>query len=184
MKAVLFCAGMVLVCALRVKADVPVQKDFDINKIVGKWRLVAAASDSEWFKTKKETLKGATTVFTLNESGNLDVRANHQRPEGCVEMNRTYSTTEQPGRFTYTNPEYGSVNDIRVVDTNYDDYALMYFYTTKDIETFHKVKLYGRTLDLKPEIVDKFKQFCITQGFTQDTMFILPKNDECTPTES
>ncbi|XP_064420718.1 lipocalin-like [Latimeria chalumnae] len=183
MKVVLLlCAGLILICALTAKADVPLQKDFDINKLLGKWYSIGIASDAEWFKRKKDNMKMGTAVFTLTEDSNVDAKLTYKKLEECFEMHNIYRKTEEPARFRYTSARWGTENEVSIVDTNYDEYFLIHFRSTKDTESNIMVKLLGRTKELKTEIVEKFKQFARDQGLTPDTIIILPKTDECTPT--
>ncbi|PWS22592.1 hypothetical protein DKP78_17585, partial [Enterococcus faecium] len=39
--------------------------------------------------------------------------------------------------------------------------------------------LYGRSADLNPELLEKFKQFSLESGIAPENIAILPPNGEC-----
>ncbi|XP_064420188.1 lipocalin-like [Latimeria chalumnae] len=176
MKVVLLlCAGLILICALTVKADVPLQKDFDINKVLGKWYFIGVASNAEWYKIQKDKMKMATAVFTLTEDGTVDVKRTYKRLEECFQMHNIYRKMEEPAQFICASGCWGAEDEVSIVDTNYDEYLLIHIRSTNYIESNIMVQLLGRTKELKTEIVEKFKQFAREQGLTPDTIIILPK---------
>ncbi|ETE56403.1 hypothetical protein L345_17886, partial [Ophiophagus hannah] len=81
----------------------------------------------------------------------------------------------------------GSGHDIRVLETNYDEYALLWDTITKGADTFTMVTLYGRgsgaspallQKQLRPELLAKFTQTALSQGLAQEDILILPRSGE------
>uniref|UniRef100_A0A8C8RFT3 Prostaglandin-H2 D-isomerase n=1 Tax=Pelusios castaneus TaxID=367368 RepID=A0A8C8RFT3_9SAUR len=171
--------GLALFGALHAQEEVAVQPNFQQEKFTGKWYSVGLASNSRWFKEKKQVLKMCTTVVTPAADGNLDVTSTYPKLDRCEKRNSLFIKTDQPGRFSYTSPRSGSQHDIRVVETNYGEYALVSTKKIKDTDTFTMVTLYGRTMELRAELLEKFTQFSLAQGLTEDTILLLPKTDKC-----
>ncbi|XP_032629360.1 lipocalin [Chelonoidis abingdonii] len=171
--------GMALFGVLHGQEEVTVQPDFQQEKFTGKWYSIGLASSSRWFMEKKQVLKMCTTVITPTADGNLNVTSTYPKFDRCEKRNSLYIKTEQPGRFSYTSPRWGSQHDIRVVETNYDEYALLYAKKFKGTETSTMVTLYGRTTELNPKLQEKFTQFSLAQGLPEDAILLLPKTDKC-----
>ncbi|KAM4019693.1 lipocalin-like isoform 2-T2 [Anomaloglossus baeobatrachus] len=162
--------------------DVPAVIDnpgHSLTQIVGKWYGIGLASNSAWFQSKKQQMKMCTTVITPTADGNLDVVATYPKLDRCEKRSMTYIKTDQPGRFLSKSPRYGSDHVIRVVETNYDEYTLMHATNTKGSEVNTIVSLLGRTKNLRPELLEKFKALAKEQGLSDDNIVILPHTDKC-----
>ncbi|NWW53801.1 LIPO protein, partial [Pedionomus torquatus] len=170
--------ALALLGALHAKDTIPVQPNFQQDKMTGKWYSIGLASNSNWFKEKKHLMKMCTTVISTTADGNLEVTSTYPKGDQCEKRNSLYTKTEQPGRFRYTNPRWGSEHDIRVVETNYDEYALMFTQISKSTSSSNMVLLYSRTKELSPERMERFTQFSREQGLMDEEMLILPQTGE------
>ncbi|KAM6371874.1 lipocalin-like isoform 1-T1 [Pluvialis apricaria] len=226
--------GLALLGALHAQDSVPVQTDFQQDKLTGRWYSIGLASNSNWFKEKKHLMKMCTTVISATADGNLEVTSTYPKGDQCEKRNSLYTKTEQPGRFRYTSPRecpapspsscraaptcpqlpaqphyclsllllslehlgagsvpgaepcpprllagWGSKHDIRVVETNYEEYALVATQISKSTGSFTMVLLYSRTKELSPERLERFTQFSREQGLTDEEILILPQTDKC-----
>ncbi|XP_072285895.1 lipocalin-like [Pyxicephalus adspersus] len=179
MKRLIFSLALITLYVLYVKADVPLQPDFQDDKIVGRWYGIGLASNSAWFKAKKQFLKMCTTIITPTADGNLDVVVTYPKQDRCEKKSMTYIKTEQPGRFISKSPRYGSDHDISVIETNYNEFTLMHTLKTKGSDVNTVVSLFGRSKELRPELVEKFKQTAKEYGLTDENILILPQSDTC-----
>lgn len=179
MKGLVLSLALFALSVLCAHGDVPIQPDFQEDKIVGKWYGIGLASNSAWFQAKKQQLKMCTTVITPTADGNLDVVSTFPKLDRCEKKSMTYMKTEEPGHFLSKSPRYGSDHDIRVVETNYDEYTLMHATKTKGSEVNTIVSLFGREKNLRPELLEKFKKIAKEQGLTDDNILILPHTDSC-----
>ncbi|NWH61868.1 LIPO protein, partial [Geococcyx californianus] len=170
--------GLALLGALHAQDTIPVQSDFQQDKLMGKWYSIGLASNSNWFKEKKHLMKMCTTIISAAADGNLEVTSTYPKGDQCERRNSLYTKTEQPGRFSYTSPRWGSNHNIRVVETNYDEYALVATQISKSTGSSTMVLLYSRTKQLSPERLDRFTQFSKEQGLTDDEILILPRTGE------
>uniref|UniRef100_H2PU11 Prostaglandin-H2 D-isomerase n=1 Tax=Pongo abelii TaxID=9601 RepID=H2PU11_PONAB len=74
--------------------------------------------------------------------------------------------------------DWGSTYSVSVVETDYDQYALLYSQGSKGPgEDFRMATLYSRTQTPRAELKEKFTAFCKAQGFTEDTIVFLPQTD-------
>uniref|UniRef100_A0A6J0V2P2 Prostaglandin-H2 D-isomerase n=1 Tax=Pogona vitticeps TaxID=103695 RepID=A0A6J0V2P2_9SAUR len=171
--------AVAVACLVVARGEVPVQPDFQQEQFVGRWYSIGLASNSQWFQDKKQTMKMCTTVVTPVAGGGLDVTSTYPKHDQCETRNSVFVPTDQPGRFTYSSPRSATTSDIRVVETNYDEYALLSGQKVKGGETFMMVTLYGRSKQVRPELVEKFTQLALDQGLTRDQILVLPRTDQC-----
>ncbi|NXD56572.1 LIPO protein, partial [Corvus moneduloides] len=197
--------GLALLGTLHAQDSIPVQADFQQDKFTGRWYSIGLASNSHWFKEKRHLMKMCTTIISATADGNLEVTSTYPKygawggvsregvlgvgtgaspsavlPRGdqCVTRNSLYIKTEQPGRFSYTSLRWGSKHNIHVVETNYDEYALVATQISKGTGSSTMVLLYSRTKELSPERLEMFTQFSREQGLTDDEILILPQTGE------
>ncbi|KAM9846755.1 lipocalin-like [Aulostomus maculatus] len=169
-----------LLCSLRVSSQVVPQADFNLQEMAGKWYLVGFATNAQWFVNHRENMKMGTAILTPTADGDLDMSYASLSSDGtCWRMNNLAKKTNVPGRFTYTS--WGNLNDMSVVDAKYDDYALTHTIKTTGNNPTIVNKLYGREVDLNPELLEKFRQFSLQTGVNAENIAVLPKNAECPP---
>ncbi|XP_054481506.1 lipocalin-like [Anoplopoma fimbria] len=171
-----------LLCSLTVSSEVVPQADFDVQGMAGKWYLIGFATNSERFTSRRASMKMGYAIWTPTADGDLDMSHASLNSDGsCWRMNNMAKKTDMPGKFTYTseNEGWGKVNDMRVVEVKYDEYALIH--TTKSRESNPTVfnKLYGRGVDLSADVMEKFRQFSLETGVLPENIAFLPKNAEC-----
>ncbi|NXY92638.1 LIPO protein, partial [Alcedo cyanopectus] len=147
-------------------------------QLTGRWYSIGLASNSNWFKEKKHLMKMCTTDISATADGNLEVTSTYPKGDRCEKRNSLYTKTDQPGRFSYTSPRWGSNHDIRVVETNYDEYAMVATQISKSTGSSTMVLLYSRTKELSPERLERFTQFSRQQGLTEEEILILPQTGE------
>ncbi|KAG8447417.1 hypothetical protein GDO86_014772 [Hymenochirus boettgeri] len=169
----------VCLAATCVRSEVTVQPDFQDDKILGTWYSIGLASDSNWFKAKKNIMEMCTTLIRPDPNGNLELVSTYPKGDRCERKTMNYIKTDHSGRFHYKSPRYGSDYDIRVVETNYDEFALIHSVKSKASDVSNVVFLYGRTKYLRPELIEKFQRFAKAQGLTSDQILILPHSEKC-----
>ncbi|KFQ14460.1 Lipocalin, partial [Leptosomus discolor] len=128
--------GLALLGALHAQDSIPLQSDFQQDKLVGKWYSIGLASNSDWFKEKKHLMKMCTTVISATADGNLEVTSTYPK------YGRRVGWVSQ-GCYIYTNPRWGSKHDINVVETNYNEYALVATQISKSTGSSTMVLLYS-----------------------------------------
>ncbi|XP_076024572.1 lipocalin [Genypterus blacodes] len=179
MTALLTVLGAFL-CSLLVSSEVLPQADFNAQGMAGKWHLIGFATNAQWFVSRRGSMKMGTAEFTPTADGDLDVSYASLNPDGsCWRMQNLARKTVVPGKFTYRSESWGDDIDMRMVEVKYDEYALTHTITTKNGVSTTVNKLYGRVVDLGPDLLDKFRQFSSETGIMPENIAILPKNGEC-----
>ncbi|KFP88249.1 Lipocalin, partial [Acanthisitta chloris] len=170
-----------LLGTLHAQDNVPVQADFQQDKLTGKWYTIGFASNSNWFKEKRHLMKMCTTIISTTADGNLEVTSTYPKysmgrgwtVKGCWVWALVHPLTALMSLCCW-----GSKHDIRVVETNYEEYALVATQIVKGTDSSTMVLLYSRTKELRPERLEMFTQFSREQGLTDDEILILPQTGE------
>ncbi|XP_067263998.1 lipocalin-15 isoform X3 [Chanodichthys erythropterus] len=116
----------------------------------------------------------STNSILLNLSPTLIWR----KPYGCSVSVYSYEKTDVPGEFTYFSQRHKITKDVTIVETNYTDYSLVLKYKNMDKE-YTQVALYGRSSILRPDLIEKFRSFALSLGFSEEAI-ITPKDlDPC-----
>ncbi|KAJ7996246.1 hypothetical protein DPEC_G00235110 [Dallia pectoralis] len=169
-----------LLCSLVVSAEVMPQRDFDLQGMAGKWYLIGFASNAQWFINHRASMKMGTATLTPTANGNLEMSYASLNTDGsCWRMSHLAEKTNLPGRFIFKSERWNNENDMRVVDVNYNEYALIHTVKTKGGVSTVLNKLYARETDLNPDILEKFRQFSLDTGILPGNIAVLPENDEC-----
>ncbi|XP_066569326.1 neutrophil gelatinase-associated lipocalin [Amia ocellicauda] len=183
MGSLLLCVQLALLCTLSVKADVQPQKDFNLQKFAGKWYRVGLAYDSPAFMPYRDKLRVAMGILRPMDNGDVNVTmwslSLSPRSPGCYSQVYVYEKMAVPGLFSYFSTRHNRVKDITIVETNYNEYALVLKHKNRLDKDFTQVALYGRTLKLRPELVEKFRQFALSRGFSKESIVIPPAEDDC-----
>ncbi|KAK6480926.1 prostaglandin-H2 D-isomerase [Huso huso] len=128
-------------CVLTEGAHILPQKDFDLQRFAGKWHRVGLAYNSDWFRQYRDSLKISVGVLVPTETGSVNVTMWQLKSSGCHSVTFLYEKTDTPGHFKYFSTRSNALKDITIVDTNYDEYALV----LKNNPTGNtQVAMYGR----------------------------------------
>ncbi|XP_026220156.1 lipocalin-like [Anabas testudineus] len=169
-----------LMCVLAACANVAPVKDFNLDKMAGKWYLVGFATNAVWFVNHKAEMKIGTALVVPTAEGNLDLSYANLKDDGvCWRLTHFANKTDTPGRFTFHSQIWNNDNDMRIVDVLYDDYALVHTIKTKDGVSEVLNKLYSRKPETSVDLQQKFTQLSLDTGVLRDNIVILPKNGEC-----
>ncbi|XP_043772984.1 lipocalin-15-like isoform X1 [Cervus elaphus] len=121
------------------RADVLVQPDFDASKFSGLWYVVSMVSDCKVFLGKKDHLLMSTRDIKASAGGNLSVHMEFPREDGCNQVDAEYLRVGSQGHFQV--PALGYL-DVRVVDTDYSSFAVVYIYKELEGALSTMVQLY------------------------------------------
>ncbi|XP_027412679.1 lipocalin-15 isoform X1 [Bos indicus x Bos taurus] len=155
------------------QADVLVQPDFDANKFSGLWYVVSMVSDCKVFLGKKDHLLMSTRDIKASAGGNLSVHMEFPRADGCNQADAEYLRVGAQGHFRV--PALGYL-DVRVVDTDYSSFAVVYIYKELEGALSTMVQLYSRTQEASPQALEAFQDFYPTVGLPADMVTMLPKS--------
>ncbi|KAM6170146.1 lipocalin-15-like [Rhynchocyon petersi] len=173
---ILLSPALMLLCVPTAWAEVLVQPDFDAKKFSGLWYMVAMVSDCKVFLHKKDHLLMSTQTIQAKEDGSLHYHMEFPWADGCKRMDAEYLKVGSAGHFRA--PALGYL-DVRVADTDYSSFAVVYIYKELEGVFSTMVQLYSRTQDLSPQAMKAFQDFYPTVGLSDDMMATLPKSDGC-----
>uniref|UniRef100_A0A8C4J574 Lipocalin-15-like n=3 Tax=Dromaius novaehollandiae TaxID=8790 RepID=A0A8C4J574_DRONO len=151
------------------------------SQFAGTWHIMAAVSNCPVFLSMKDRMKSSITDFSFTAEGNLIMKAVFPVADECKKVEMLFQKNAQAGH--YTNTAEGK-QDLRVMETDYDHYAIMYAVKERDKETRITLQLYTRGQDVSPQLLKKFKELYPTMGLTEDMLVVMPKSDECTQAAS
>ncbi|XP_005527186.1 PREDICTED: lipocalin-like 1 protein [Pseudopodoces humilis] len=168
--------GLVLLCLLGVQAGDVGTAELDESKIAGTWYITAMASDSESYLQNKDQLKMAMANIEVLGDGDLKVSFAIPTPGRCMKFESIYKPTGSLGE--YYSSDRGN-KTVRLVDTDGSSYMVVFATREKDEKTLHMLRLYSRSQWVRPKIKLLFKRLAKLNGFTNKTIWILPRQEEC-----
>ncbi|XP_012510239.1 PREDICTED: prostaglandin-H2 D-isomerase [Propithecus coquereli] len=172
--------GILGVLQTQAQAPVSVQPDFQQDKFLGRWFSAGLASNASWFREKKAVLSMCKSVVAPTADGALNLTSTFLRKDQCETRTMLLRPAGTPGSYSYQSPHWGSTYFVSVVETDYVEYALLHSEGSKGPgQDFRMATLYSRTQTPRAELKEKFTTFCEAQGFTEDTIVFLPRNDKC-----
>ncbi|XP_052413322.1 lipocalin-like isoform X1 [Carassius gibelio] len=154
------------------------QPNFDVERFTGEWYRIGVADESPFFAMIKNHLKVSKGLLVSDANGNLNLTMWSIRPYGCSVSVYSYEKTDVPGEFTYFSKRHKITKDITIVETNYTDYSLVLKYKNIHKE-YTQVALYGRSSIQRPELIEKFRSFALSLGFSDEAIAIPADVDPC-----
>ncbi|XP_052447997.1 lipocalin-15 isoform X1 [Carassius gibelio] len=154
------------------------QPNFDPEKFSGEWYRLGLADESPFFAMVKNQLKVSKGLLEQDAKGNMNLTMWTMRPYGCSVNVYSYEMTDVPGEFTYFSKRHKITKDITIVETNYTDYSLVLKYKSMDKE-YTQVALYGRSSILRPDLIQIFRSFALTLGFSEEAIVTATDVDPC-----
>ncbi|XP_015449575.1 neutrophil gelatinase-associated lipocalin isoform X3 [Pteropus alecto] len=160
---------------------VPLQQDFQDDQFQGKWYVVGLSGNAV-SKEEQGKFKMYSTTYQLKEDHSYNVTSILFRDQNCDYFIRTFVPSFQPGQFSLGNikayPEVQSYT-VRVVATNYRQFAMVFFKKVSKNKEYFKITLYGRTKELTPELKEDFVRFSKSLGLTDDHILFPVPIDKC-----
>ncbi|XP_069563109.1 protein AMBP-like [Brachyistius frenatus] len=163
------------------------QKNFDLDQFMGKWYEVAVVSTCPYYMQRK---RGNPVIVALElkpvaSEGSFTMTASIIRNGSCEDTATHYNSTHTPGRFFHHVSRFGADVDSFVVHTNYDEYAMMLLLSTEKPSgnKTTSVKLYSRTVDVGPAVLDRFKTLVKQHGMSDEAIILNQYKGECVPGE-
>ncbi|XP_042537164.1 lipocalin-15 isoform X2 [Dipodomys spectabilis] len=136
------------------------------------------ASDCQVFLGTKDHLLMSSSTINTTAEGDLSAHMVFPGAEGCIQVDADYLKVGSEGHFQVPVLHY---LDVRVAETDYSSFAVLYISKELVGALSTTVKLYSRTQDPTPEALRAFRDFCPTVGLQDDLMILLPKSDMCSP---
>ncbi|XP_006205650.2 neutrophil gelatinase-associated lipocalin [Vicugna pacos] len=160
---------------------VPLQPDFQDDQFQGKWYVIGLAGNAV-NKEEEGEFKMYTTTYQLKEDQSYNVTSTLLRDQRCDHWIRTFVPSFQPGQFNLGNIErYPGIQSytVRVVATNYNQFAMVFFKKVSNNKEYFKITLYGRTKELTPKLKENFIRFTKSLGLTDNHIIFSVPIDQC-----
>ncbi|KAM6182139.1 neutrophil gelatinase-associated lipocalin-like [Erethizon dorsatum] len=171
----LFCLGLILMGVLQTQSSVlskvPLEPDFRDEKFQGKWFTIGGAEN----KIQKEGKPAMHRItYKLEDDHSFCVTSTWLSEQDCEHWSNRIVPSEQPGQFTIAN--ITSLSGIQnftmtVVVTNYNQFAIVFYDMIVQDSVQRVASLFGRTMELSPELKKRFVKVTMTLGFTDENIF-------------
>ncbi|XP_059213711.1 protein AMBP-like [Centropristis striata] len=161
----------------------PTQENFNLSRMMGKWYELAVVSTSPHYMERKREnpVIAATELQHVASENNFTKTDSILRNGTCTQMSKVIGLTNTPGRFFHHETRLSADVDSFLVDSNYDEYAMMLQLSTEkpsgNLTTV--VTLYSRTMDVRPAVLDDFKTLVKHHGMSDDAIIIQKNKDDC-----
>ncbi|XP_041947474.1 lipocalin-like [Alosa sapidissima] len=171
--------GFILLTFMSISnGEILPQADFNLQGMSGKWYLIGFATNAPWFVARKNIMKMSTVQMTPMANGGLTIDHSSINADGSsFKITHNAKPSNMPGRFTFRSDRAEGDNDMRVVQVNYDEFALIHTIKTKSGAVTILNKLYGRTSDQSSDVLQRFRSWSLECGILPENIVIFPKND-------
>uniref|UniRef100_A0A8C5JQK8 Lipocalin/cytosolic fatty-acid binding domain-containing protein n=1 Tax=Junco hyemalis TaxID=40217 RepID=A0A8C5JQK8_JUNHY len=143
-------------------------------QMYGKWFDIAIGTTCKWMKNYKEKFSMGTLVLGPGPSTDqISTTSTRLRQGDCTLVSGEYQKTSTPGKYTYYNPRWDVSIQSYVLRTNYDEYAVILMKKKSSFGPSTTLKLYGRSPELREDLMESFHQLALEMGIPEDSIFIL-----------
>ncbi|RMB93571.1 hypothetical protein DUI87_30270 [Hirundo rustica rustica] len=152
----------------------------ELNTMYGKWFDIAIGTTCKWMKNYKEKFSMGTLVLGPGPSANqISTTSTRLRQGDCIQVSGEYQKTSTSGKYTYYSPKWDMSIQSYVLRTNYEEYAVILMKKKSSFGPSTTLKLYGRSPELREDLIDSFHQLALDMGIPEDSIFILANRDSC-----
>ncbi|XP_069870578.1 neutrophil gelatinase-associated lipocalin [Dipodomys merriami] len=158
----------------------PLTPNFQDKQFQGKWYVIGLAGNA--VQKNQGNSNMYTTTYELNEDNSYNVTSTLLRGQNCDYWNRIFVSGSVWGQYTLGDiHRYPNIQSytMQVIDTNYSEFAMLFFKKTSSNVEYFKTTLYGRTKELSSELKDRFVHFAKSLGLTDDHITFLTPIDQC-----
>ncbi|TRY95842.1 hypothetical protein DNTS_021379 [Danionella cerebrum] len=182
-QTLLLCTSLAGTRGLMVQSPIEPQPNFDLEKFSGEWYRLALADESPLTAILRVHLKVSKGFLQPDPTGNVNLTMWTMRPYGCGISVYSYEKTDVPGEFIYFSKRHQMTKDVTIVETNYTDYSLVLKYKNMNKE-YTQVALYGRSSTPRPDLIEKFRSFSLSLGFSEEAIITPNDIDPCPTLDS
>lgn len=161
------------------------QENFDLDRFMGRWYEIAVVSNCPHYMKRKS---GNPVISSLDlqhvaAQTNFTMTSTRYRNDSCEQKSTDHALTFTPGRFFHHLARFGADVDSYVVQTNYDEYAMMLLQGVEKPSGTESTtaKLYSRTVDVTPAVLDKYKNLVTQLGLSEGEIIMNQNKGECVP---
>ncbi|NXY92828.1 LCN15 protein, partial [Alcedo cyanopectus] len=146
-------------------------------QFAGTWHLAAAVSNCSVFLKMKDGMKSSIITISLMPEENLAMKLVWPVMDKCQKFELTLQRSGQAGHYMGT--LVGEKRDVRIMDTDYGHYAIVYELEHSQEKPRISLQLFTREQNMIPELLQKLIELIPSVGLTQDMLAILPQSGKC-----
>ncbi|CAL9683730.1 unnamed protein product [Knipowitschia caucasica] len=161
----------------------PTQEHFDLTQFLGTWYDLAVATKCTHSQHRRGDAAIGKLVLQRGAGQTLKMTRTMLKQNLCLQITGEYELASTPGRFFYHVAKWNADVDAYVVHTNYNEYAIFIMNKKKPTGDSVSVKLYGRSKDIRPTILEDFKTLARQQGISNEFITIKQNKGDCIPGE-
>ncbi|XP_003463869.2 major urinary protein 20-like [Cavia porcellus] len=174
MKLQLLCLGLILLCTQGEGNNV-VTNNIDPKKISGNWYTVQLASDKRETLEEGGSMRGFLESVEPLEDSALSFKF-WTYANGECQDEVLIADKRGDGEYTF---EYDGTNTVRIAETDYDSYMILYMKNFKNGEKLQLLELDGREPDVSAEVKKRFEHLSKKYGIDKENIIDLTKADRC-----
>ncbi|XP_077162457.1 lipocalin-like [Paroedura picta] len=167
MTALLLIIALTSIFLLHAGADIPIQPDFNIQKIAGKWYHIALVMD----KVEESPTTPSIQVVVPSSNGDLLFKYTSKKEGKCETHDVLLTHTDQPGKFLSSD----KTNTLRIVEVNYESYYMLHI----EMQKGAALHLYTRKPKGIAQERKKYKTRAKSMGFKGRHIQTLSRTDLC-----
>uniref|UniRef100_A0A5F8HDE3 Protein AMBP n=1 Tax=Monodelphis domestica TaxID=13616 RepID=A0A5F8HDE3_MONDO len=167
-----------------IQDDIQVQENFNLSRIFGKWYDIAMASNCPWLKRLNRPLSMGTLVLGQGQTDQeISTIRTRFRKGVCEQVSDVHEKTDTEGKFSYYNSKWNVTMEYFVVHTNYDEYVMILKHKLRHSGPSTTVTLYGRRPQIRNSLLEEFKDFALSLGIPESSIYFKLDKGECVPGE-
>ncbi|KAM4020526.1 complement component C8 gamma chain [Anomaloglossus baeobatrachus] len=154
--------------------------NFNPKQFSGKWYLLSIASECNYLKTNNHrveaTILQAAVSKNYRDEEIMSVSTFRKMDGICWEIQHSYLPSKKTkGRFTLKARGYAGSLEVVVGDTDYQNYAILYY------QRFNRItlKLYGRQTSVSNDVYRKLDDLAAKQGIDLEYIYPFPSYGFC-----
>ncbi|XP_038623943.1 lipocalin-15-like isoform X2 [Tachyglossus aculeatus] len=174
MNSALLISLLGLVWVNHAQSNVPFKRSFNLNKFKGFWYVLGMATNSERFMEPKGLKKMAGTIVST-KNGQMGFKFSYHLKTKC-KVENVYGREISRGKY-----HFPGNRDVYIIETDYQDYALMYLTAVLDGKVHRALLFYSRTRDPTSKGKKKFREISKSDffKFQNDQIIMLVNSDDC-----
>ncbi|XP_072311411.1 protein AMBP-like [Eucyclogobius newberryi] len=161
----------------------PTQENFDLSRFLGTWHDLAVATKCSHAQHRKGDAAIGKLELQRGTGQKLQMTRTMFRQSSCVQITGEYELTSTAGRFFYHVAKWNADVDAYVVHTNYNEYAILIMNKKKPTGDSVSIKLYSRSKDIRPTILEDFKRLAREHGIKDEFVIMKQNKGDCVPGE-
>ncbi|XP_021117226.1 neutrophil gelatinase-associated lipocalin-like [Heterocephalus glaber] len=149
----------------------PLQPDFQEHQFQGRWYAIGLAQHTFKNKCLRQPAMYMIT-YELKDDSSYNATYTWVSDQGCDHKSDPMVPSDQPGQFILDNITRSEKYTMRVLATDYNQTAIVLRVSILKNRVYFENILYGRTMELSPEMEMQYIEVSKSLGFSDDHITI------------